>query len=261
MAENRSGQHPTISAYLITRNEEQNIARAIESVRWMDEVVVLDSGSTDRTVEISERMGAKVWTEPFQGFVIQKNRAMDFCTGDWVFNLDADEEVTPELRESILAVIATSGPEKSPSVFAVRRKTRYMGRWIRHCGWYPEYRERLSRKGCARWEGEMLHESLRGDGVAGRLEGDFLHRPYADLGAHIRKIDEYTDIWARREFSRGRRAGLSDLVGRPLARFMKMYFLRTGFLDGVPGFAVSVMGAWYTFMKYARLYEMARSHE
>jgi (heptosyl)LPS beta-1,4-glucosyltransferase len=259
--EHRSGKRPAISAYLITRNEEKNIARSIESVRWMDEVVVLDSGSTDRTVEIAERMGAKVWIEPFQGFVIQKNRAMEFCTGEWMFNLDADEEVTPELRESILVSIAGTGTEKSPSVFAVCRRTRYMGRWIRHCGWYPEYRERLSRKGCARWEGEMLHEGLRGEGAVSRLAGDLLHRPYDDLGAHVRKIDEYTNIWARRELSKGRRAGLSDLAGRPAARFMKMYFLRAGFLDGIPGFAVSVMGAWYTFMKYARLYEMARSSE
>ncbi len=261
MAENRSEPRPTISAYLITRNEERNIARAIESVRWMDEVVVLDSGSTDQTVEIAERMGAKVRMEPFQGFVVQKNRALELCAGDWAFNLDADEEVTPELRDSILAATASPGTEQSPPVYAVCRRTWYMGRWIRHCGWYPEYRERLSRKGCARWEGEMLHESLRGDGAAGRLAGDLLHRPYSDMGAHARKIDVYTDIWARREWSRGRRAGLADLAARPLVRFAKMYLLRAGFLDGLPGFSAAVMGAWYTFMKYARLHEMARNRE
>jgi hypothetical protein len=107
----------------------------------------------------------------------------------------------------------------------------------------------------------MLHEGLRGEGTVGRLTGDLLHRPYAGLGAHARKIEMYTDLWSRRERARGRRAGLADLVGRPAVRFLKMYFLRAGFLDGVPGFAASVMGAWYTFMKYARLYEMARDPE
>ena len=227
----------------------------------MDEVVVLDSGSTDRTVEIAESLGAKVRVEAFQGFVIQKNRALELCTGDWVFNLDADEEVTPELRDSIIAATGSFRPERSTAVFRVCRRTWYLGKWIRHCGWYPEYRERLSRRGCAQWEGEMLHESLRGKGVAGRLAGDLLHRPYPSLGAHARKIVNYTDMWARRERSKGRRAGLAELAGRPLARFMKMYFFRAGFLDGIPGFAISVMGAWYTFMKYARLYEMTRNQE
>lgn len=261
MTANVSDRRPTVSAYLITRNEERNIARAIESVRWMDEVVVLDSGSTDGTVAIAERLGAKVHAQPFQGFVIQKNRALELCGGDWAFNLDADEEVTPELRDSILAVTGASMKEPSPAAYQVNRRTRYLGRWIRHCGWSPEYRERLSRKGCARWEGEMLHEGLRGEGATGRLTGDLLHRPYADLGEHVRKIGVYTDIWAHRERANGRRAGLIDLAGRPLVRFVKMYFLRAGFLDGVPGFAVSAMGAWYAFMKYARLYELSRNLE
>ncbi len=254
------GGRPTLSAYLITRDEEKNIARAIESVRWMDEVVVLDSGSTDRTVEIAEGLGAKVRIEPFRGFVDQKNRAMELCGGNWLFNLDADEEATPELRDSILGVL-TGARDCLPDAFAVNRRTLYMGRWIRHCGWYPEYRIRLSRKGSARWEGELLHEGLRGNGSPGRLAGDLLHRPYAGMAEHARKIVFYSDLWAGREAARGRKARVIDLVTRPAARFLRMYVLRAGFLDGVPGFAASVMGAWYVFMKYAKLHELSRTSE
>ncbi len=232
----------------------------MESVRWMDDVVVLDSGSIDRTVEIAKKMGAKVWVEPFRGFVEQKNRAMELCIGDWLFSLDADEEVTPELRSSILHLLG-SHREGEPSAFAVNRRTLYMGRWIRHCGWYPEYRVRLSKRGCARWGGEIVHESLQYAGKPGKLRGDLLHRPYPDLGAHAKKIVRYAELWAYREHSKGRKVLFADLMMRPAVRFLKMYVLRAGFLDGAPGFAVSVMGAWYAFMKYARLREISRNSE
>ncbi len=250
----------TISAYIITKDEAKNIARAIESVRWMDEIIVLDSGSTDSTVEIAERMGAKVYNEPFRGFVAQKNRAMDLCGSVWTFNIDADEEMTPALRESIGRRVVSSR-DTSPCWFEVSRKTWYMGRWMRHCGWYPEHRARLCRKGKAKWTGEMLHERLEGEGRPGRLEGDLLHRPYADLGAHVKRIDRYSDLWAGGEFARGRTAHAGHLVTRPVARFLKMYVLKGGFLDGAAGFAASMMGAWYAFMKYARLYERSRGSE
>jgi glycosyltransferase involved in cell wall biosynthesis len=247
----------TISAYLITRDEEKNIARAIESVRWMDEIVVLDSGSVDSTAEIARRLGAKVYDEPFRGFMAQKNRAMELCGSEWTFNIDADEEVTPMLRESIeRSVVLPRG--SSPDWYEVNRKTWYMGRWIRHCGWYPEYRARLCRKGVAQWAGETLHEHLEGEGRPGRLDGELLHRPYADLGVHVKRIDRYSDIWAGGEFARGRMARPDQLITRPIARFLKMYVLKAGFLDGAAGFIASMMGAWYAFMKYARLYERSR---
>ncbi len=248
----------TISAYLITRDEERNIARAIESVRWMDEVIVLDSGSGDSTADIAGRLGAKVYNEPFRGFAAQKNRAMDLCGMEWTFNIDADEEVTPDLRASIERLI-TSPRDPSPDWYEVSRKTWYMGRWIDHCGWYPEYRARICRRGTARWVGETLHEHLEGQGHPGRLDGDLLHRPYADLGVHLKRIERYSDLWAGGEFDRGRTARADHLVTRPIARFLKMYILKAGFLDGVAGFTASMMGAWYAFMKYARLYERSRS--
>jgi len=294
-----------ISAYIITRDEERNIGRAIRSVAWMDEVVVLDSGSVDRTCEIARDLGAVVHFEEFRGFIAQKNRAMELCRGEWLFNLDADEEMTAELRDSIRQLLDIEGPDErlrgaeataaqaiaassampgdgeaavirrqsgerhreqrgprdkiaraNQGVYEVCRRTWYLGRWIRHCGWYPEYRERLSQRGTARWEGEAVHERLIGHGAVGRLKGDLLHRPYDSIADHARKVVFYADLWAQRERGRGRRATTFDLAFRPLARFSRMYLFKAGFLDGSPGLVAAFMGGWYAFMKYARLREL-----
>jgi hypothetical protein len=208
--------------------------------------------------------------------VEQKNRAMDLCRGEWLFNLDADEEMTAELRDGIRRVVdgdpgtipsppgAGHGGFRgagSPDVYEVCRRTWYMGRWIRHGGWYPEYRERLSRREGVRWEGEAVHERLRGSGRPGRLRGDLLHRPYGSIADHARKIVLYSDLWARREKGRGRRASLFDLAARPAARFARMYLIKAGFLDGAAGLAAAIMGGWYAFMKYAKLRELQNRDE
>lgn len=249
----------TISAYIITKDEENNIDRAIESVRWMDEIIVLDSGSSDRTVEKAEKLGAKISVSEFEGFVKQKNKAMDLCSGDWIFNLDADEEVTEELKESVEKLIGRGHQDGSPHFYRISRKTLYMGRWLTHC--YSETRARLSKKGCAGWQGEVLHEELIGNGKPGYLHGDLLHRPYSNLSDHIMTIQRYSELWAEREAKAGRKSSIFDIILRPCARFIKLYILRAGFLDGVPGFIASVMGTWYTFLRYARLYEITRIAE
>ena len=256
-----SNRNPVISAYIITKNEEKNIGRALKSVQWMDELVVLDSGSTDNTVKIAEKFGTKVEVDEFKEFVEQKNKAMEFCKGEWLFNLDADEEVTPELRKSIEDIVFSESSPDKPFVFNVCRKTQYMGRWMKHCGWYPEFRARLSRRGHAQWKGEVIHEKLEGDGTIGRINGDLLHRPYTNLGEHFSTINRYSDIWAIREASKGRKTVFSDIVFRPFFKFIRMYILKAGFMDYGPGFFASVMGALYTFMKYARLYELSRNFE
>ena len=258
-AKDSSGKRATISAYIISKNEENNIARAIGSVLWMDEVIVLDSGSTDKTVDIAEKLGAKVSQAPFRNFVEQKNRAMDLCSGEWDFNLDADEEVTSELKHSLMKVISREEGANGTAVYSVSRRILYMGRWIRHCGWYPEYRERLSEKGRAVWKGNILHERLASEGSVGILEGDLLHRPYSSLGDHLKTIDRYSLLWAKREAESGRKTGLFSIITRPPVKFLKMYIIRAGFLDYGPGFVASVMGSFYTFMKYARLYELSRN--
>lgn len=265
MLEIRNDEYPqrgtVISAYIITKNEEKNISRALTSVQWMDECIVLDSGSVDETVEIAKKLGVKVSIEAFKDFTTQKNRAMELCSGQWLFNLDADEEVTPELRKSIEDVVFGKQSSDVLSAFRVSRKILYMGRWMKHCGWYPEYRVRLSKKGCAEWRGEVLHERLVGNGKSGLLSGDLLHRPYENLGDHLRTITRYTELWAQRESSRGRKSNIFDIVMRPCAKFFKMYILKAGFLDFSPGLIASLMGAFYTFMKYARLFELSRSFE
>jgi (heptosyl)LPS beta-1,4-glucosyltransferase len=247
-----------ISVYLIAKNEEKKIRTALESVKWADEIVVVDSGSIDKTKEIALEYGAKVFDEEFRGFVFQKNSAMEHCSGEWLFNIDADEEVTDDLRKSIEFIIFRNEDEKSFISYNVNRKIFYLGRWMKHCGWYPEYRVRLSRKGAAKWVGEVLHEKLEGNGKSGYLKGDLLHRPYDNLGAHLNTIGRYTGIWAARENEKGRKVSLIDLIFRPAIRFFKMFVLKAGFLDGVPGFTASFMGGFYAFMKYARLYEMNR---
>ena len=183
---------------------------------------------------------------------------MEHCEGEWLFNIDADEEVTDDLRKSIEFIIFSKNDERYFNFYSVNRKIFYLGRWMKHCGWYPEYRARLSRRGAAKWVGEVLHEKLEGKGMPGYLKGDLLHRPYENLGAHLKTISRYSGIWAARENKKGRKAGMIDLIFRPIARFVKMFVLKAGFLDGVPGFTASSMGAFYAFMKYASLYEMNR---
>ena len=250
-----SSDRTVVSVYIITLNEERSIRRAIESVGWADEIVVLDSGSTDATCDIARQSGARVEMRTFEGFASQKSAAMNLCRGEWLLNIDADEEVTPELKASIQYIVNEN--DNTMEVYEVNRKTWYLGRWILHCGWYPEYRARLSRTGRASWRGGMIHEYLASDTSYARLEGHLLHRPYENLSNHLNKIARYADIWAREQAGQGSRTGWSDMLIRPLVRFVKMFILKGGFLDGLPGLAASVMGSFYVFMKYARLYEIA----
>ena len=247
-----------ISVCIITKNEAKRIEKAVKSASFADEIVVVDSGSIDKTKEIAREYGAKVFDEEFRGFVFQKNSAMEHCSGEWLFNIDADEEVTDDLRKSIELIIFGKDAEKKCNSYNVNRRIFYLGRWMKHCGWYPEYRVRLSKKGAAKWVGEVLHEKLESNGQSGFLKGDLLHRPYENLGAHLNTIGKYSGIWAARESGKGRKASISGLIFRPLIRFLKMFVLKAGFLDGVPGFIASFMGAFYAFMKYARLYEINR---
>ena len=250
----------TISAYIISLNEEENIARAITSVSWMDEVVVLDSGSTDDTLAIARSLGAKTAVEPFAGYSTQKNRAMKLCGSEWLFNIDADEEMTAELADSIRKFF-DSASVGVRDCYEMTRKTWYFGRWIKHCGWYPEYRTRLSRAKSSRWTGGYLHEHLEGKTSPGRLEGDLLHRPYRDLNDHFQTIGRYSRIWAKEKASEGKRAGVVAMIVHPVGKFLKMFVLRSGFRDGVPGFMASVMGCVYVFMKYAHLSELQRKSQ
>jgi len=246
-----------ISAVIITYNEEKNIRRCLESLTWAREIVVIDSGSADATVRIAREYTDRVISHPFEGYVRQKNFALDQTALDWVLSVDADEVVTPELLARIRAV----WPDQRERYdgFTVNRLSRFSGKWIRHCGWYPDRKLRLFRRSKGRWTGEELHEKVRLDGQVMVLDADLLHYTYENLFENIGKIQSYSTIFARAQHERGRRASLWDLLTRPPAKFLKSYLLRRGFLDGRHGLILSLTAAFYVFLKYAKLWELQKT--
>lgn len=249
------GTRPPLSVCVIAKDEAGNIADCLKSADFADEWIVVDSHSTDRTREIAQECGARVVERDWPGHVEQKNFAVGQAAHDWVLCLDADERVSPELRASILAALAR--PEL-PAGFEFPRRTWYLGRWIRHGGWYPDVKLRLFRRSQGCWGGVNPHDRVRCRGDVVRLNGDLLHYSYDSIADHLRTIDFFTSIAAREKLSRGGGAGLFSLVLRPLGKFVRMYLLKAGFLDGTAGFVVAVTGAFYVFLKYAKLWEIER---
>lgn len=244
----------TLSVTVITFNEEENLRDCLESVKWADEIIVVDSFSTDRTIEIAREYTDKIVQRKWPGHVEQKNFALEQATMDWALSIDADERVSPELAEEIKAVLAK--PEHDVMGYSVPRKTFYLGRWITHGGWYPSRKLRLVRRGRARWSGTNPHDHLYADGPCADLRGDLYHFTYKDISDHLRRIDSYTSISARELHARGKGNALLHMLLNPPARFLRMYFLRLGFLDGMPGFILAALASWYVFLKYAKLWEL-----
>ena len=246
-----------VSACVIAYNEERNLRRCLESLDWADEIVVVDAFSEDRTPEIAREFTDRVFQNAWPGHVAQKNFAVDRASHEWVFAIDADEEVSPGLRESLRrAVREGDGRYRG---YWVARRVYYLGRWMGHCGWYPEYRLRLFRKHAGRWTGINPHDRVAVNGSTSRLDGDLYHYPNESLNAHFETIGRYAEIWAREMAARGRRFRWMDLATRPPFRFFRMFILRLGFLDGVAGLVASGMGAVYVFAKYAKLWERQRA--
>jgi glycosyltransferase involved in cell wall biosynthesis len=246
---------PKLSVCIVAMDEEENLADCLRSADFADEWIVVDSHSKDRTREVAASLGARVVERDWPGHVEQKNFALDQASHDWVLCLDADERVSPELRASIVDAL---GRADLPDGFECARRTRYLGRWIRHGGWYPDRKLRLFRRSAGRWGGTNPHDHVRVEGRVDRLCGDLLHHSYRSLSDHLRTIDSFTTIAAREKHARGERSSLADRVLRPLGKFLRMYVLRAGFLDGWPGFAAAVSGAYYVFLKYAKLHELER---
>jgi len=244
---------PGISATVITFNEEANIAGALESLRWADEVVVVDSGSTDATLEICRKYGIVPHTRAWTGYVDQKNYAVEKAANDWVFSLDADEQVSPALQQEIAGLLG-SGP-RHPG-YRIPRVAYFMGRWIRHGDWYPDYQLRLFDRRRGRWQGGRVHESVRLDQEPGFLKGEIHHFTYRDLSAYLRRLESYSTLAAADYHQRGKVSTPLRMLLNPTATFFKTYLLKRGFLDGAPGFVVAVMGAVSVFFKYAKLYEL-----
>jgi len=247
-----NGERRPVSACIISRDEALHIADCIASVSFADEVVVVDSGSTDRTREIAHELGARVIEQEFLGHVLQKQLAVDSAAHDWVFCIDADERVDPALASEIEA--ALSSRDDVPG-YEVARHTFYLGRFIDHGGWWPEWRLRLFDRRRGRWGGTDPHDHVELEGSSRRLGGEMTHFNYRDLSHHVTKIDAYSTIIAARRVEAGERASILKLLTRPPFRFLKMYVLKGGFRDGARGFIVAWMGAFYVFMKYAKLWE------
>jgi glycosyltransferase involved in cell wall biosynthesis len=245
-----------ISAILITRDEERNVGAAIESVRFCDEVLVVDAGSLDLTSQAASHAGARVVVHaPWPGFIPQRRFATAEARHDAVLFLDADERVSAPLRAEVEA-LRREGLRRAG--YRMPRVTFYMGRWIRGTDWYPDPQLRLFDRRRGRWEGGRVHESVRVEGPVGRLRGEIQHFPYTDIGHHLRKIDAYTTLWAEQAREDGRRAGWLEPSLAAAWAFVRSYVLRRGFLLGEAGLTVSAFAACYTFVKLAKLRERWR---
>ena len=253
----KSESREKISAFVISFNEEADIARCLKSLDFCDEVLVIDSFSTDRTVSIAEGLGARVLQRKWPGYVAQKAFGLENCTHEWVLNVDADEEVSPELRASILAVLSSAAVAES-AVYAgyeINRLVYYFNRWWRNGGWYPEYRLRFLRKSLTVWGGSDPHEKPTVRGQVGRLEGDLYHYTYASLDDQVQQLSRFASLGAKTYYDKGKRASVVSMTVAPLVRFFKFYVVKRGYREGVVGFIVAMLEGYYTFLKYARLWE------
>jgi glycosyltransferase involved in cell wall biosynthesis len=238
-----------ISATLVTLNEERNIARALESLRCVDEILVVDSGSTDRTRAIASTLGARVVDEPWRGYAAQKNFASQCAAHDWILSLDADEALSEELEAEILELKRDG---TTLHAYSFPRLAQYLGRWIHHGGWYPDRKIRLFDRNFGRWVGDYVHESVRTDGEAGKLNGKLLHFTCASLSEHVRTLDKYTTLAAAELRARNLPVPLRRLLIDPAWTVFRTYVIRLGFLDGAQGIAIAWMAGLYTFLKYAK---------
>ena len=250
----------SLSVVVITHNEAANLRACLDSVPFADEIVVLDSGSSDDTVAIAAACGARVsQSADWPGFGPQKNRALALATGDWVLSLDADERVTPQLAAQIQAAIASGRHE----AYEIARLTRFCGSWIRHCGWTPDYVLRLFRRGQARFSDDLVHERVVTELATrpGRLTSSLLHESYPTPAHYWRKLEAYSQAWALQQHRQGRRTSMARAGAAAVVAFVRSYLLRLGFLDGAMGFAVCTMQAQAAFGKYFALYCLNRQDD
>jgi glycosyltransferase involved in cell wall biosynthesis len=249
---------PSVSVTIITLNEADHIAAAIDSAAWADETIVVDSGSTDETVAIARARGVRVECRAWTGWIDQKNYAAGLAANDWIFSLDADERLTPPLAGEIRSLLAGEPPVRG---YRVPRVTYHLGRWIRTTDFYPDFQTRLYDRRAARWQGKYVHESVAVDGPSGQLRNELLHYSYRDLRDHLDRINRYSTLAARPMRERGRRARPIDLLVHPPAAFLRNYLLRRGFLDGSAGLTLSLVNAYSVFLKFAKLWELQQQHE
>lgn len=250
----------TLSVAIIAHNEEANLPRTLESIRWADEIVVVDSGSTDTTLDIARRSGAQVFEEPWKGFAAQKNSAIAHCTGDWVLSLDADEEVSPQLAQEVSALLANEPPF---AAYSIPRLNHFLGKPLRHGGYWPDPKVRLFRRGTARFAERPVHEMLQVEGQTGRLKGHLLHHCYPTLEEYIDHMNRYSTLGGSIAAAKGRggqglASFLSSVLLNPAATFLYNYFVRLGFLDGREGLLMHLNHSVYIHWKYVKAWQAQR---
>ncbi|MDR3307074.1 MAG: glycosyltransferase family 2 protein [Endomicrobium sp.] len=244
-----------VSAYVLTKNEEKHIRECIESVKWADEIVVVDDFSTDSTVEIAKNMGCKVVRNKFEYFGKQRNFALTQCCNDWVVCLDSDERITSELKAEIEQELKDT---PRAAAFVAPRKSKFINRWILHSGWYPDYRHPvLFNKNKMKYKDQLVHEDIDYSDKKVYFNGDILHYPYESIKQFVKKSDFYTNLRSREMFERGKKFKVLNLFVNPCVMFFKMYVIKKGFLDGLTGFALALLySSFYILMKYIKLWEL-----
>jgi glycosyltransferase involved in cell wall biosynthesis len=247
---------PRLSVVVVTLNEAERLRACLESVAWADEIVVVDAESDDKTATIAREFTDRVVVRPWPGYAAQKNAAIDLATGDWILSLDADEIVSSDLAADIDRVLAANGPADG---YAVPRRNIFWGRWVRHGGLHPDWQVRLFRRARGRFAPRAVHESVNVDGRVERLAGHLEHRSYRDLGDFLARADRYATLAATEAVAHGRRVGVGDLVLRPLGRFLVMYVVRGGFLDGWRGFLLASLYAYYVLIRAAKIWERTKA--
>lgn len=247
-----------ISAIIITKNEESNLPRLLKSVSWADEIVVVDSHSEDKTTEVAKQFGARVHQMDWAGFGPAKQAAAEYATGEWLLSVDADEEVTPELASEIRSAVLGNGDIAG---YYLPRRTSFLGRWIYHCGWYPDPVLRLFRKENGKFDDALVHERVLVSGPTGQLKNELLHYSYPDLELYLEKLNRYTSLGAEEAWREGKRAGLMQILFKPPVTFVKHFVVKLGFLDGIEGFMLSILSAMSVLVKYAKLRQLSKTKD
>ncbi len=258
-------QNP-ISACIICFNEEDNIRRCLESLKWVKdsggEIIVVDSYSTDRTVEICHKFTDKVYQNEWPGYVNQKNYALSLASNEWVLSLDADEMISTQARDEIIKEWKNNGYEVFDGYY-FRRHTYYLGKWINHGGWYPDYKLRLFRKSKGRWGGNDPHDRviMHKSALLKKFQGEILHFTYKNISHQLKTIDRFSDAALESLLGQKNIITFFNLLFRPPVKFLETYFWKAGFLDGLPGFIIAILSSYYVFIKYAKLWEFRKDKE
>ncbi|MCK4359884.1 MAG: glycosyltransferase family 2 protein [Candidatus Cloacimonetes bacterium] len=241
-----------LSVTVITKNEEKNIKRCLDSVSWADEIVVVDSGSTDKTLEICKKYNCKIIETDWLGFGKIKKFAVDSASYDWIFSIDADEEVTPELEKEIKRLLSKDNPKNG---YKIKRISFYLKKWIRYSGWNRDYPLRLFNRKAGNFNENLVHESVRIRGEIGKIDKILKHYTYPNLTSYILKMEHYANLGAEEAVKKGKKSSVFNAIFHGLAKFLKMYFVDRGFLDGRVGLALSINSAFSVYLKYLKIWE------